>query len=191
MHADRTNRAALIVFALLLTAAGLTGASTSFGAFGAATEHARLFANPVGVYFGHQGAWLWLVIAAAAVVLGLLALRWLAVLLFSTDRAHDIRIGGARCAGRTTLLAAALTDAVTQEIGTYSGVHAAKARIVGDPTTPELVIDVTLELSADPSALRHRIETHAVTHAREALDDPDLPVVLDLTVTDRRTRTLS
>jgi hypothetical protein len=188
MHADRTNRAMLILFALLLIAVGLIGALTSFGAFGVPAEHARLFANPVGIYVGHHGAWLWLVIAAAGVVMAWLALRWLAVLLFSTDRHGDIRLPGDRSAGRTTLLAPALTDAVSEEIRTYPGVRSANARLIGDATSPDLVIETTLEQSANLSALRQRIEKNAVAHARQALDNPNLPVILDLTVSDRHAR---
>jgi hypothetical protein len=70
-------------------------------------------------------------------------------------------------------------------------VHSAKARIIGDPTSPDLVITATLEQSADLAALRRRIETNAVAHARQALDNPDLPVILDLTITDRQTREVS
>jgi hypothetical protein len=191
MHADRTNRAMLILFALLLIAAGVMGALISFGAFGAATQHARLFDNPVGDYFGRQGAWLWPVIAIAAAVLLVLALRWLTVLLFSTDRAGHVRITGDRSAGRTTLLATAFTDAVTEELEGYPGVQSAKARLIGDPTSPALIIETTLEQSADLSALRQRIEADAVAHARQVLDNPNLPVTLDLTVTDRHARTVA
>jgi hypothetical protein len=191
MHADRTNRMMLVLFALLLTGAGLSGALISFGAFGAAVQHARLLANPVSVYVGHHGVWLWLVIGAAAAVLAVLALRWLTVLMFSTDRAGDIRITGDRSGGLTTLLATALTDTVTEEAETYPGVHSVKTRLIGDPISPDLVIEANLEESADLSALRQRIETHAVAHARQALDDPNLRVTLNLTVSDHRTRRIS
>jgi hypothetical protein len=183
MHADRTNRAVLILFALLLIGVGLLGALTGFGAFGTSTEHAHLFANPVGVYLGRNGVWLWPVIAAAAGLAALLALRWLSVLLLSTDRAHDIDITAHHSGGRTTVVSAALTHAVVEEIDGYPGVHSAHARLIGHPTRPHLVITTTLEQGADPSAVRHRIETAAVAHARQALEDPDLPVSLDLTVT--------
>jgi hypothetical protein len=191
MHADRTNRTMLILFALFLITVGVIGALTGFGAFGAAAEHSRLFANPVGVYVGSNGAWLWFVIAAAAALVALLALRWLTVLLFSTDRAGDIRITGDRSAGRTTLIAGALTQAVCEEIETYPGVHSARARLIGDASSPDLVIETTLEQTADLAALRRRIETNAVAHTRQALDNPNLPVTLDLTVTDRQGRRAS
>ena len=52
MHADRTNRAALILLALLLIAAGLFGALAGFGAFGSATQHGPLVSDEVSGYFG-------------------------------------------------------------------------------------------------------------------------------------------
>jgi hypothetical protein len=45
-----------------------------------------------------------------------------------------------------------------------------------------------LEESADLPGLRRRIEANAVQHARQALADPELPVRLDLTITDRQTQ---
>ena len=188
MHADRTNRAVLIVVALLLIAGGLLAALNSFGVFGYEAAHAPLFANPIGHFFGDHGAWMWPLIAIVSAVLVVLACRWLTVLLFSTDRANDIRIAGDRGAGRTTLVADALTEAVAEEVQSYPGVHSAKARLIGDATDPELVIETTIEQSADLSALRRRIEMNAVGHARQAMDNPSLPVTLDLTISDRHKR---
>ena len=186
MHADRTNRTMLILFALVLTAAGVAGALAGFGAFGEATKHDVLLSGEVTDYFGRHGDWLWPAIAVAAAIIALLALRWLLALLFSTDRTGDLPLTGDRSEGRTTLSAAALTDAVTAEIGSYPGVHSARARLIGDPLAPTLVITATLEESTDLSAVRRRIESHAVRHARQALDNPELPVRLDLTTTDRQ-----
>ena len=186
MHADRTNRTMLILFALALTAAGVAGALAGFGAFGQATKHEVLVSNQLSDYFGRHGDWLWPVSAAVAAIIALLALRWLLALLFSTDRAGDLPLTGDRSAGRTTLSAAALTDAVTAEIDSYPGVHSARARLIGDPLAPTLVVTATLEESADLSGLRRRIESDAVRHARQALDNPQLPVRLDLTMTNRQ-----
>jgi hypothetical protein len=186
MHADRTNRGMLILFALVLIAAGVVGGLAGFGALGPVTKHGTLVSNRVGAYFGRHGDWLWPAVAVAAAVVALLALRWLLALLFSTDRSGDLPLTGDRSAGRTTLSAAALTGAVTSEVAGYPGVHAARARLIGDPLAPTLVVTATLEESADLAALRRRIEANAVRHARQALDKPDLPVRLDLTVTDRQ-----
>lgn len=186
MHADRTNRAAALLLAILLLAAGVIGALAGFGAFGSVTKHGGLLSNRVGAYFSDHGDWLWPVIAVAAAILALLALRWLLVLLFSTDRASDLTMSGNRSAGRTTLAPGALTDAVSEEIGGYAGVHSARARLIGDATRPTLVVSATLHDSADLPSLRRRIESQAIGHARQAMADPELPVRLDLNVTDRQ-----
>jgi hypothetical protein len=186
MHADRTNRVMLLLLALLLLAAGLDAGAASLGLFGHFTQHSKLTVNPTSRYFAAQGAWLWPVIAVAAGIMTLLALRWLVALLFSTDRAHDLPIGTGGPAGRTTLAGGALTEAVTEEIESYRGVDSARARLVGDSYHPGLVVTTTLEETADLVALRQRIENEALTHARSALDSPTMPVRLNLTVTTRR-----
>ena len=191
MHADRTNRVMLIVFALLLIAGGLDAGAASIGGYGTATKNSTLMDNPTGRYFGAQGVWLWPVIAVAALIIGVLALRWLIALLFSTDRSGDLLIQPGTGAGRTTLANRALTDAVTGEIEGYRGVDSAQARLIGDRDDPELVVRATLEETADLTALRQRIETEALTHARQALGNMSLPAKLDLTITSRRSARVS
>jgi hypothetical protein len=185
MHADRTNRAMLLLLALLLTAAGLGAGAASLGVFGTFAQHGHLMANPVGRFIGSHGAWLWPVTAAAAAILVLLALRWLLALLFSTDRAGNLPVRSPGQAGRTTLAAGALTEAVAEEIEAYIGVDSARARLIGNGLEPELVVTATLEQTADLTAVRQRIETGALLHARSALDNPSLPIQLHLAVTTR------
>jgi hypothetical protein len=186
MHADRTNRATLLLMALLLVIVGLGAGAASLGAFGNSGQHSRLIANPVGHFIGTNGPWLWPVAAAAAAVLVLLALRWLFALLFSTDRAGDLPIGPADRTGRTTLASGALTDAVAEEVESYLGVESARARLIGNGRDPELVVTAALQETANLMALRERIETGALAHARSALDNPSLPIQLHLTVTSAR-----
>jgi hypothetical protein len=186
MHADRTNRIALLLLALLLIAVGVDAGAASIGAYGAGIRHSHLMANPTGNFIGAQGAWLWPVAAVAAVIVVLLALRWLLALLFSTDRTGDLPIPRASSPGRTTLAAGALTEAVAEEIESYRGVDSARARLIGDPADPELVVTVTLEETTDFAAARQRIETGALAHARTAVGNPSMPAQLDLTVTTRR-----
>ncbi|HEY5185048.1 MAG TPA: alkaline shock response membrane anchor protein AmaP [Actinomycetes bacterium] len=191
MHADRTNRIMLTLFALVLLAVGTIGALAGFGAFGQDTAKATLLSDRVRAYFGEHGGWLWVVIAAAAALIALLALWWLIALLFTTDRIGDITLAGDRSAGRTTIASGALTHAVTEEIETYPGIREARTRLIGHAASPRLVIIATLEQGADLASLRRRIETQAASHARQALDNPALPVQLDLTVSDRQHRRVS
>jgi hypothetical protein len=186
MHADRTNRVILLGLAILLIAAGAGAGAASIGVFGAATRHSSLIANPVGQFSGAQGGWLWPTAAVAAAIVALLALRWLLALLFSTDRAGDLPITSGGSSGRTTLAARAMTEAVAEEIESYRGINSARARLLGDPADPELVVTAALEESADFAALRQRIETGALTHARTAVGNPAMPAQLDMTVTTKR-----
>jgi len=180
MHADRANRVALTLSGLLILAAGGAGMAVSAGAAGAAFSRRTLLANPAGRYIGHHSSWLWPAVAAACLLLALACLRWLLALLASTDRTGDITVPGRTDQGTTLLQPAALTHALTTEISAYHGVQTARGRVIGDGRDPQIVLTVTPAPSADLPALRHRIETEALTHARQALSMPSLPVRLDL-----------
>lgn len=182
MHADRTNRAVLVVFGVLLLAVGIAGLGASVGWFGTSFSHHVLFDNRVSRYVGNHGTWLWPLLAVACVVAILIVLRWLVALLLSTDRAGDVLLPGDRSAGRTMLRPGALASAVRAEIESYRGVEAVKARVLGDPSRPELVITASVAASADLDAVRRRIEAEALTHARQAMASPELPIQLDLDV---------
>jgi hypothetical protein len=187
MHADRTNRTALILFGLLVFAAGGAGMTASVGGFGQAVTHRTLFDNFVSAYIGHHG-WIWYAAAGVCLIIALAALLWIATLLVSTDRADDLPIPVASHEGTTILLPAALTGALTREIGDYHGVEAVRGRIIGDADDPEIVLAVTASPTADLHALHQRIETEALAHAREALGKADLAIQLDLAVTRLRLR---
>jgi len=76
MHADRTNRVALIVFGLLVLIAGAAGLTASLGVFGKKFSHRTLFDNRVSTYIGHH-SWLWYAVAAVCLLIAILALRWI------------------------------------------------------------------------------------------------------------------
>ncbi|MGY4709094.1 hypothetical protein ACXDF8_05935 [Mycolicibacterium sp. CBM1] len=81
--------------------------------------------------------------------------------------------------------------AIVEEIKTYPGVWSAKVRMIGDAASPEPATEAGLEHTADPATLRHRVETNAVAHLRQAVGDPCLPVILDVTICERESRALS
>jgi len=191
MHADRTNRVLLALLGLLLFAAGAAGLLAGTDVFADDLDRRRLLDNPVARFVGDNSAWFWPVAALVAAILALLALRWFLAVLSPAPRAGDVLISGDRSAGRTTLRSGALSDALASELETYRGVHAARVRVSGTPTDPSLDITVRTTEDADLARLRHRIETEALTHARQALDAPRLPVRLDLTATDHRSSRVS
>jgi hypothetical protein len=185
MHADRTNRVVLALLGTLLAAAGTAGVLAGTPPSGAARPHRSLLDNPVSHFVGRHSAWTWPAAAVLAVFAAILALRWLVTILLSTDRVSDIVVANGGSGGRTTLAAAALSDAVDAEIGAYHGVRSARSRVLGRPTRPMLVVVVNTDRTADLAALRERIEATALSHARQALDRAELSVRLDLTIGSR------
>jgi hypothetical protein len=179
MHADRTNRVALTLFGLLVLAVGGAGLAASTGVFGTAYSRQTLLANQASSYTGHH-TWIWYAAAGACLLLALACLRWLLALLVSTDRAGDIILPGSHDTGTTLLQPAALTHALTTEISGYRDVQTARGRVIGSRHDPQIVLTVTTAPSADLPALRDRIETEALTHARQALTNPTLPIQLNL-----------
>jgi hypothetical protein len=193
MHADRANRIVLSLVGLIAFAIGLGGLLAAGGVFGHTFQHQYLVDNDFSRYVGKHGNWLWPAIAAVALVIVLLALAWLLRLLFTTDRSNAITVitpprdkaSTEAAAGRTTMKSAALTQAVTAEIDSYHGVTSSKARVTGDAAEPTLVLEVTASRRAELPALIERIEQQAITRARRALEKPELPVKLDITITDK------
>jgi len=186
----RLDRFLLLLLALLLTAAGVLGLLVGFGVFGGRLRNSPVLDNRIGRFFGDNGGWLWPVVALVGLLLGYLALRWLIAQLRPTG-VRDLQLEPRSTSGHTELAGAAVTDAVTQEISGYRGVAGASARLTGDELDPELRLRVQLDARADVAALRQRIETGAIAHARQALDDSQLPVRLDLVVTDKKAARVS
>ncbi|MFI6244415.1 alkaline shock response membrane anchor protein AmaP [Micromonospora sp. NPDC050795] len=186
MHADRTTRALLSLLGLALLAAGTAGILAGTDVLGNHLAGRHLTDNPIARYLGDNSVWLWPVAAVVGLAVAILALRWLIAVLTPRSRAGDIVIASGSSAGRTSLDANALTDAVTTEINSYRGVDTSRAKVFGSPTDPRLTISVRTEDSANIAAVRDRIEGDALAHVRQALERPDLPIILTITIGDRQ-----
>lgn len=172
---DGVNRTLLTLLGLLLLAAGVSGLAYGFGAFGDG-DHPLL---PQGVRdLAQDQAWFWWAVAAGCLVIALLALRWLLAQLH-TDRVGRVDLTSDDRDGLTTLHAGALTGAVETETEQLRGVVGASAHLL-DRRGRRLVLGVDLADYADIAEVRRGVEDRVVAHARQAVDDPDLPVDVEL-----------
>ena len=174
----RANRTVLALIGLILLAAGAAGTAAGAGLFGDTVKTRKVIDQDYRDWVTDHD-WFWLAVAAGSILIALLALRWL-LAQASTTRISQLDVESDRTTGRTVLSGSAVTDAVTGEIKGYRGISGATAHLLGTRGAPTLLIHAALDGRGDPAEIRRRIQTDAVTHARQTLDKPDLPVRLEL-----------
>ncbi|MCW2576685.1 MAG: uncharacterized protein JWR28_3049 [Modestobacter sp.] len=175
------NRTVLTLLGAALLVAGGLGLAYSFGAFGG-RERPLL---PQGMRdFAQDQAWFWWAVAVVCLLIALLGLRWLLAQLH-TDRVGRVDLTSDDRDGLTTLHAGALTEAVESETEQLRGVVGASAHL-RDRRGRRLALNVDLAEYADIAEVRQSVEDRVVAHARQAVDDPDLPVDVELRLSASR-----
>ncbi len=172
---NRVNRSVLALLGLLLLAAGGLGLALSFGAFGSGER--PLLPQPVRD-FARDQPWFWWAVAGVCLLLALPGLRWLLAQL-RTDRVSRLDLTTDDRDGLTTVHAGALTNAVEAEVEGLRGVSGASASLL-ERGGRRLVLAVDLAEYADIAEVRQTTEDRVVGHARQAIDDPDLLVDVEL-----------
>jgi len=173
---DRLNRVVLALLGLLVLGAGGLGLVAGAGVF-PGHHDPQIFPTRVRDY-ARTTNWFWWAVAGACLVIAVLALRWLADQL-RTERASRLDLTTESREGVTMVHASAITDAVAQEAEALRGVTRATAGLRDRPgQQPVLAVD--LADFADIAAVRAGLEGTVVAHARQVVDDPTLPVDIEL-----------
>jgi hypothetical protein len=172
---NAVNRTVTGLLGLVLLAAGGLGLAVSFGAFGNGRQ--PLLPQAMRDYATNQ-PWFWWAVAAVCLLLALLGLRWLLAQL-QTDRLSRLDLTTDERDGQTTVHTGAVTDAVEAEVKSLRGVAGASAHLL-DRRGQRLTLAVDLADYADIAEIRQTLEDRIVGHARQAIDDPDLPVDIEL-----------
>jgi hypothetical protein len=172
----RLNRTLLALTGLLLLAGGGFAVATHFRWLRVLDPSTQLIPAP-----DTPPTWVFYVVAVVAVVVGLLAVRWLAAQVLRRPKTSVWQFAGT--GGATRIDAGTATGPLTEEIGTYQGVHAAAATLAGSQDDPALYLTITAERDADLGELRQRVDEHALTRLREALDLNSLPAVFEFRFT--------
>lgn len=185
---DRLNSTVLTLLALVLLAAGGYGLARGYGAFGDARAADPVLDDDVRDFVSRNADWFWPLAAVASLLLAWLGLRWLVAQLTnpSVDRL-PVRADGP---GHTELLASGATAALARDVEGYPGVRSARARLVSDHPVP--LVDVTVDVhdDADVPDLRRRIEEHALTRFRSALELSELRPRVHVRLAERAGRTV-
>ncbi|WP_040809714.1 hypothetical protein [Nocardia concava] len=176
----RLNRALLALAGLTLLAVG----GYALAAFDSRLPWVRS-GDPVTPGIAAPPTWVLVVIAIAAVVIGLGCLRWVAAQLRRVPKAVAWELSDPAAAGGTTLSSAVAARAVAADIEGYPEVGAATAVLSGPGGEPELYLIVTAAAGADLTALRRRILGEAVPRLREALAVPVIPVSMEFRLADK------
>ncbi|MFF8990987.1 alkaline shock response membrane anchor protein AmaP [Streptomyces sp. NPDC014983] len=179
-HLDRANRVALAVIGLGLLAGGVLAFLYGLGVLGTAGPSAPLL-TAAERHYAAMTLWVWPLIGfigALVAVLGLLA----AMAQLRPDDVRSLPLEADRRKGATTLSADAVTGALEDEIESYHGVRLAHARLTHSARYPHLKVRVTLAADADVRTTLERIESDALQHLRDFLEQPQLPARVRLHV---------
>jgi hypothetical protein len=184
----RLNRTVLALLGLLCLGAGGAVLLIGTGLVGdrmPVPAHAPLL--PPGPVLPGWGPW---AAAAVAVVVGLLALRWLIAQTIRRPAGSNWQLSPDTTTGTTHIDSDAAVRPLADEIEDYAGVRSATASLTGPRQHPHLYLRVAADDHADISELRRRIDTDAIPRLTQALDLPALPadMLLRLVGTGGRTR---
>lgn len=170
----RLNRTVLALLGLLLLAAGGFAVATHFGRLHVVDPAATLVPGTAA-----PPTWVWYVTAAAAVLLGLLALRWILAQLTRRPPTRTWRFDIDPARGRTELAADTAVAPFTEELRAHPGVHQARVTLAGTREAPTLALAVTLAHDGDPQEVREHLALDALPRLRQALDLEALSVSVE------------
>jgi hypothetical protein len=175
----RLNRFLLAIIGVTLVTGGGFAMATSLGWLPVDP------ASPLVSGIGLPPTWVLYAIAAAAILLALLCLRWLAAQLARKPKTHTWRIADDPEYGHTELATRIAATPFTADVTTYPGIHTAHADLTGSQQSPTLAVVITTEHDADLTDIRHRLDTHGLPRLRDALDLTSLPMTLEFRFTTK------
>lgn len=169
----RLNRTVLVLLGLLCLAVGGAVLLVGTGLLGDLLPvQADAPLLPLGLVLA---AWLPAVVAAVAIIIGLLALRWLAAQPIRRPPSSIWQLSPDTRTGTTHIDSNAAARPLADEVEDYPGVRSATARLTGPRPHPHLHLRVSADDHADISDLRRRIDDDAIPHLAHALNLPALP----------------
>lgn len=173
----RVNRGLLALLGIVFAAAGGFGLAAHFGKL--------TVVKPTASVLPHQGrpsTWAFYLVAAIAILVGLLCLRWLAGQLAVRPKTRTWQIEPDPSRGRTELGTGVAVEPFAEEVTGYPGVRAARAALTGTHRDPTLTVTISAATDADLTAIRSRLAAEGLPRLRQALDLASLPAAIEFRV---------
>ncbi|WP_103342323.1 alkaline shock response membrane anchor protein AmaP [Amycolatopsis sp. CA-126428] len=170
----RLNRTLLILFGSALLATGTFTLLTHFARLKVLKPDSALLPQT-----GDLPTWSLYATAAAAVLAGLLALRWLLAQLTRKPKTHTWRFEDTPARGRTELAASTAITPFIDEVNRYAGVDNARATLAGTRDNPAVALVINAEQDGEPAAIRRQLDTAGLPRLRLALGLRVLPVTVE------------
>ena len=170
---SRGNRIALLLIGLALLLGGAVGLLRGLNVWPGwlGPPHALVIDKATRHWVADQ-PWFWPTVAAVAVLVFLLALRWLAA-QGQTRTLRRVALEPDARRGATYLPARAVTSVIESDLAASPHVRNSTAALTGTAASPRLALSVTMAADADPAEAISRIG-EAVHRYREALEDDSL-----------------
>jgi hypothetical protein len=177
----RLNRVILALIGVVLLTVGAFAVATHLGELSIVDRGATLVPGTA-----LPPTWAWYATAGGGLVVGLLALRWLAAQLVRAPRAEVWRFEEDPDHGRTSMSSTTAVAPFLTDIGAYPGVQAAHGTLTGALTHPTLVLVVGVEQDGDLTAIRERVTTHGLPRLCQALDLDEIPTSIEFRFTGKQ-----
>ncbi|HWH34509.1 MAG TPA: hypothetical protein VNT56_04245 [Acidimicrobiales bacterium] len=184
------DRLLLALVGLVALAAGAYGLARSFGSFGLAGPDQVLVSAELRSWLAANAGVVSGVATFAALAVTWAAWRWLRRQVMASQSSLQRVVVASGAEGRTSVQAAALTDAIVGDLESEPEVRSARARLVGRERAPALELVVELAARAELGSVRRHVEDAVLPRARRALDRPELTAAVRLRLGDPSDRAL-
>lgn len=183
----RGNRIGLALVGLPLLVCGAAGLAAGSGLLGPSLAAAPVGGASPGDPAAQALAWPWTphVVAAVALLVTVLGVRWLLV-QGRSNRTRRLWLGEDTVAGRTGVPSGAAGEAVVAQVCEDPRVRRGRARFTESSREPRLWLDLVLTEDADPVDVWRSCRDGAVASLRTSLELERLPTVVRMTASSGR-----
>lgn len=181
----RGNRLGLAIVGVILLAAGAFALARGFGLI-ARLPAGEPVLSTAERRMAHTTAWFWWAAAGVAVIVLLLALRWLLV-QGRSSKINTLRLD-AGPDGETRMPSRVVTRAVEHDAEDTPGIVRAHAVLAGSRARPTLRLDLTADDRADWPRLRQDVAGRVRDHLAAGLELDGLPTVVRVRMATQRGR---